>query len=707
MSKHISHIGDFSLGKSLGEGTFGKVVLGTHIPTGEKVNKLLTYKVAIKILDKLKILDESDRLRIDREINILKSLRHHNIVQIYTVIETSTSIYIVMEYASGGELFKLIVLKKRLSEYEACRYFQQIVSGVEYLHKLNIAHRDLKPENLLLDVKRNLKIVDFGLSNTYTDKLRTPCGSPCYAAPEMLQNKPYIGSKVDIWSIGIVLYAMVCGYLPFDEKNDDLLFKKITTGKYAATPKFLSANLRDLISKILETNPEKRITFDQIKKHPWFSTSKPICTFHGFFVRRMIIPVDDAVLEILKDHGYEPDIVRNDLLANKHNHITTIYYLIVKSLNRGGVGSISDLNSKKYIQYIKCQSNIKQDCALDRQTDGIEFKTIYEFTKNTIAENQITSQEPLQTDNYLVCENNSSEVQDDEVGICTEGGEMIKTEGYSDFFNIGDGGQTGSVIANSNLKSYIQNSIKSKLKKQYDRFIKTGAKVGTFKKGFLNTSALYEGKPDKEYRNRTYDSGRARSPIVQIMVKKRMKGLNTSCPEINEKDIGRTPMFPIKEVDEFKKKLGLKGGLGKLNPSLDHARSDRSHSTNSTRPKQSTYRCVSECSDRKPIAKQSLYTKKPCNLKVNRIPKIKQIQKGALNNTIMLNYTPVKQGDRNKTPIQVRPKNISIYVETYNGPIDINTVSTKQPDVLFDNILASLTNNKLTFKQSKVYISLS
>ena len=139
-----------------------------------------------------------------------------------------------MEYASGGELFDYIVANTRLKEKEACKYFQQITSGVEYLHKLGIVHRDLKPENLLIDHEKNIKLVDFGLSNTYKkgETLKTACGSPCYAAPEMIAGERYFGAKVDVWSCGVILYAMICGYLPFEDPDTAKLYKKILRGDF-------------------------------------------------------------------------------------------------------------------------------------------------------------------------------------------------------------------------------------------------------------------------------------------------------------------------------------------------------------------------------------------------------------------------------------------------------------------------------------------
>ena len=217
-------------------------------------------------------MEKSDKTRVEREIKILKLLRHNNIIQIYQIIQTRSNLYLIMEYSSGGELFDFIVLKRRLSEMEACRFFQQIISGVEYLHKLQIVHRDLKPENLLLDHNKNIKIVDFGLSNIYAkgELLKTPCGSPCYAAPEMISGKKYSGLAVDIWSCGIILFAMVCGFLPFDDTNNEILYKKIASGDYKI-PNFVGEKIRDLIKRILNTDPNKRFTIQQIKNHSWFN----------------------------------------------------------------------------------------------------------------------------------------------------------------------------------------------------------------------------------------------------------------------------------------------------------------------------------------------------------------------------------------------------------------------------------------------------
>jgi len=180
----------------------------------------------------------------------------------------------------------------RIDEKEACKLFQQIISGVEYLHKLGIVHRDLKPENLLLDHNKNIKIVDFGLSNTYKsgDLLKTACGSPCYAAPEMIAGKLYVPIKVDIWSCGIILLAMICGYLPFEDASTSQLYKKILGGDFSI-PKFISSEGRDLLKSILTTDPNKRIAINEIRSHLWFNQTKLERDLEGIFIGVTPIPV--------------------------------------------------------------------------------------------------------------------------------------------------------------------------------------------------------------------------------------------------------------------------------------------------------------------------------------------------------------------------------------------------------------------------------
>ena len=239
-----------------------------HILTG--------HKVAVKFLNKKKIRSMEMEEKVRREIKILRLFMHPHIIRMYEVIETSAEIYIVMEYVKGGELFDYIVEKGRLFEDEGRAFFQQVVAGCEYCHRNMVAHRDLKPENLLLDSRGNVKIADFGLSNVIRDGrfLKTSCGSPNYAAPEVISGRLYAGPEVDVWSCGVILYALLCGSLPFDDENIPNLFKKIKGGIYNL-PSHLSPGARDLITRILIVDPVKRITIPEIRYHPWFSVHLP------------------------------------------------------------------------------------------------------------------------------------------------------------------------------------------------------------------------------------------------------------------------------------------------------------------------------------------------------------------------------------------------------------------------------------------------
>jgi|TARA_B110000285_G_scaffold183275_1_gene207374 5'-AMP-activated protein kinase, catalytic alpha subunit len=192
------------------------------------------------------------------------------------MIENNDYLYLIMEYCSGGELFQHIVKNRRLKEEEAAKMYQQIISGIEYIHKLGIVHRDLKPENLLLDHNNCIKIVDFGLSNLYKqgERLKTACGSPCYAAPEMIKGERYLGLGADIWSSGVILYAMVCGYLPFEDQNTKKLYQKILKADYKL-PSFLSEEAKDLINSILNPDPTQRFTIKDIRNHPWYNQVVP------------------------------------------------------------------------------------------------------------------------------------------------------------------------------------------------------------------------------------------------------------------------------------------------------------------------------------------------------------------------------------------------------------------------------------------------
>ncbi|KAF2155002.1 Pkinase-domain-containing protein [Myriangium duriaei CBS 260.36] len=260
MSKRL---GQYDIVRTLGEGSFGKVKLATHKVSGQKV--------ALKIISRSKLVTRDMAGRIEREIQYLQLLRHPHIIKLFTVITTPREIVMVLEYA-GGELFEYIVNHGRLPEDKARKFFQQIVCAVEYCHRHKIVHRDLKPENLLLDDSFNVKIADFGLSNIMTDGnfLKTSCGSPNYAAPEVISGKLYAGPEVDVWSCGVILYVLLTGRLPFDDEYIPSLFKKIQQGTYTV-PAYLPKDAARLIKRMLQVNPVARISIQEIRQDPWFT----------------------------------------------------------------------------------------------------------------------------------------------------------------------------------------------------------------------------------------------------------------------------------------------------------------------------------------------------------------------------------------------------------------------------------------------------
>jgi len=316
---------NYRMGKTLGHGSFGKVKIAEHLPTG--------YKVAIKILNRRKMKSPDMEEKVRREIKICRLFVHPHIIRLYEVIETQTDIYVVMEYVKSGELFDYIVEKGRLQEDEARTFFQQIISGVEYCHRNMVVHRDLKPENLLLHSRGNVKIADFGLSNVMRDGhfLKTSCGSPNYAAPEVVSGKLYAGPEIDVWSCGVILYALLCGTLPFDDENIPNLFKKIKGGVYTL-PSHLSHGARDLIPRMLVVDPMKRITIPEIREHFWFKARLPrYLAVQPPDPLQLIKKIDEEVLQDVLKKGIEKNHLIESLRNRKQNDATVAYYLLVDS----------------------------------------------------------------------------------------------------------------------------------------------------------------------------------------------------------------------------------------------------------------------------------------------------------------------------------------------------------------------------------------
>ncbi|KAI5626761.1 MAP/microtubule affinity-regulating kinase 4 isoform X3, partial [Silurus asotus] len=319
LSDEHPHIGNYRLLKTIGKGNFAKVKLARHILTGREV--------AIKIIDKTQ-LNPTSLQKLFREVRIMKSLNHPNIVQLFEVIETEKTLYLIMEYASGGEVFDYLVAHGRMKEKEARAKFRQIVSAVHYCHQKKIVHRDLKAENLLLDADSNIKIADFGFSNEFTlgSKLDTFCGSPPYAAPELFQGKKYDGPEVDIWSLGVILYTLVSGSLPFDGQNLKELRERVLRGKYRV-PFYMSTDCESILRRFLVLNPAKRCTLEQIMKDKWMNVG-----YEADELKPHVEPVEDYNdpdrIDVMIGMGFSRDEIKEALTTQKYNEITATYLLL-------------------------------------------------------------------------------------------------------------------------------------------------------------------------------------------------------------------------------------------------------------------------------------------------------------------------------------------------------------------------------------------
>ncbi|THH14632.1 hypothetical protein EW146_g5724 [Bondarzewia mesenterica] len=275
-------IGLWKIGRTIGKGSSGRVRIARHSKTGQYAAVKIVSKIALvnSRMSMQNLEEHADRvlLGIEREIVIMKLISHPNIMRLYDVWETSTELYLILEYVEGGELFDYLCIKGRLSTTEALGYFQQIISAIHYCHSFNIAHRDLKPENLLLDRDKNIKVADFGMAawqkNNSSGLLETACGSPHYAAPEVIEGLAYNGSMSDIWSCGVILFALLAGRLPFDDEDLTALLDKVKAATFSMPPD-IDTRAKDLISRMLERDVSKRITIPEILKHPFYTSHTP------------------------------------------------------------------------------------------------------------------------------------------------------------------------------------------------------------------------------------------------------------------------------------------------------------------------------------------------------------------------------------------------------------------------------------------------
>uniref|UniRef100_A0AAQ4QXQ1 Protein kinase domain-containing protein n=1 Tax=Gasterosteus aculeatus aculeatus TaxID=481459 RepID=A0AAQ4QXQ1_GASAC len=334
-----AYVGPYRLEKTLGKGQTGLVKLGVHCITGQKV--------AIKIVNREK-LSESVLMKVEREIAILKLIEHPHVLKLHDVYENNKYLYLVLEHVSGGELFDYLVKKGRLTPKEARKFFRQIISALDFCHSHSICHRDLKPENLLLDEKNNIRIADFGMASLQVGDslLETSCGSPHYACPEVIRvsyfGEKYDGRRADVWSCGVILFALLVGALPFDHDNLRQLLEKVKSGVFHM-PHFIPPECQALLKGMIEVNPDKRLTLEAIQKHSWYQGGRNepcpeqppprrVC------VKRIVslTDLDPDVLESMYSLGCFRDRVKltQDLTSEEENQEKMIYYLLLDRKER-------------------------------------------------------------------------------------------------------------------------------------------------------------------------------------------------------------------------------------------------------------------------------------------------------------------------------------------------------------------------------------
>ena len=374
------NIGPYELKEKIIDGCYCKIYLGKSKYTGDKV--------AIKVIEKIFFLENmEDLLLIKRQIEILKIIKHRNILTLYEIYESRDFIFLIMEYIPGKNLCEMIVTKRRFSEEEAKKIFVQIVDALDYLHRMNICHRNITSNHILFDINNIPKLISFSYSTFYdkNQELKDSFGSLCHSCPEIISESPYKPELSDTWSLGTVLYTMVAGYLPFSEENDEKNKELIVCGK-VEYPNEMSNKLKDLLRHMMEPNPNKRYDLNKIMKHPWFKpyNEKLIggCNF-----LKMIVPVDKKIMNIIKKLGFDKEKIKKDLIKNKYNQGTGLYKLLVKRANILGFHSVSDLGSKEYFTYKDNRNNyiidgdIKYEKYLQEVKKRMELveKSIFQF----------------------------------------------------------------------------------------------------------------------------------------------------------------------------------------------------------------------------------------------------------------------------------------------------------------------------------------
>ena len=659
-------ISDYILHDEIGSGGFAKVVKGIHIPTGEKV--------AVKIMDKIQLFaDPLNLRRVKTEISILKLVRHKNIIKLYEVIETPQKIYLIMEYCEGGELFDYIVQKQHLTERQACAFFHEIIDALEYLHSINIVHRDIKPENLLLDKinkKISLKLIDFGISNIYNmqNLLKTPCGTASYAPPEMHKGEKYYGLLTDIWSSGVVLYAMAFGYLPFCDDDEEINVTNIIEGNYEI-PSSASPELYDLLIHLLDINPLTRYDIDQIKVHPWYNMISTNNNRPGLIVGYHKIPIDERIINVCQTYGYDANKVRKSVINNSYDNNSSIYYIILNKMKAMGIESISDLNSPEFLNYINDPKNIF-------------FSKANLFNNNTNLTNENKSSNH-RNNNKIINNNNDNHINIQLVSS-VDSNNSTHNNKQNIYENILPANNIQFCI-NSNEETEIQmkvNNIKEE-KDMQKEFEKRNESVPNIPKDIINNDK--EEKMNNNYKKKIRTSNRNKDKkkkffIISQIIDIPSENIKKKESKKIEKADNNNLVFQTNKTFYVKSKYQMNYDDKSLNEDKRNESFDKKL-TDDIKEKILKLRNPKKNQKKQKINEAQL----KLQLKINRIKK----HKNSLNNKKIVQKVPIINKDRKKhtiihnrnasaTPHRYRYKNNNININYFNNNININNIYIKK-----------------------------
>ena len=411
-------VGPYEIEKFLKEGSSSKIFLAKSKYTGENV--------IIKVLSKSRLKDNlDDLLLITKQMETLKILKHRNIISLYEIYESPKNFYFITEHLSGKDLIEKLIKKKRFTEEEALRIFFQLLDAMTYMHKMNICHRNIRTEHILFDKNNRPKIIGFGYSTFYekNKKIQGSYGSLCYACPEIIDDSPYNPELADVWSLGVILYVLICGYLPFSD-DDDNKNKILIQNAKIDFPKEISNKLKDLIRHMLDKNPAKRYTFQKIAKHPWIKPYSESLFSGGINIHKNIFPVDERLLNIVNQYGFDKEKIKNDLIQNKFNIGTGVYKQIIRKLLDLKMKNKSDLYSEEFLEYKEDEKNEYKE-GEKKYEDFIKkvdekYKKIEDFINNFkeredyVAEKLLSIQEKRESELAAVEEKKDIEEEDND-----------------------------------------------------------------------------------------------------------------------------------------------------------------------------------------------------------------------------------------------------------------------------------------------------